>query len=93
MENTRYNATDLTEVATKLYHAFTGQKPDEALQERIQAGVEAAVKLYEVDPRLLYALSNAVAPLVDKQFEKYGIKKDENPTRMIFKSIEELFKK
>jgi hypothetical protein len=93
MTNPKYNASDLTEVASNMYHAFTGDEPDAAMRSRIQVGVEAAVKLYEIDSRLLYALSNVVAPLVDKQFERYGIKKDENPTRMIFKSIEELFEK
>lgn len=93
MANTKYNTNDLTEVASNMYHAFTGDEPDAAMRSRIKAGVEAAVKLYEIEPKLLYALGNAVAPLVDKQFERYGVKKDENPSKMIFKSLEDLFRK
>ncbi len=95
MENTKYNAKELTDVAVGLYHALTGDKPNEALKERIGAGVEAAVKLYEIDPKLLYVLGNAAAPLIDAHFRKYDVevKGAEAPTSRMFRSIEELFHK
>lgn len=92
MENQKYNSQDLTEVATKLYHAVTGIKPDGPVKERIQAGVEALVKLYETNPELLYALGNAAATPLDLQLEKYtGMKSDYELFKMFLRCLGQLY--
>lgn len=90
MTNVKYNAGDLTEVATNLYHAFTGTKPDDNIRDRIKAGIEAAVKLYEIDPGLLYVLGNAIIPSMDAQFSKYNLMGTERPSGRLFHGLDEL---
>ena len=46
----------LITIASNLYYALTGQKPDDATAGRIRSGVEAALGIKKVDENLFYGL-------------------------------------
>ncbi|MBU0470116.1 MAG: hypothetical protein KKA62_05220 [Nanoarchaeota archaeon] len=58
MKEYKPNVDNLTGIVSNLYHAVTGEKPDEQMQERIKAGVEGLVNLYQENPQAFYALAS-----------------------------------
>jgi len=90
----QYDPKKLTDVAVNLYHAVTGKKPDQELHERIGAGVEAAVGLYETNPQLLRGALEAVAPLIDNYIEdQFKLGERSYDSKKTLRDIADLFKK
>ena len=65
------NTDNLKGIVDKLYHAITGNKPDDKMKERLYAGVEGMLELYKESPNAFYALA-AVA--VSEGAERLGFK-------------------
>ena len=70
-EKPKYDPKKLTEIAVLGYHAITGDPASEELRERIGAGVEALVRLYDVDPRFVAALGETIAPYIERTIDRY----------------------
>lgn len=51
------NADNIKHIVENLYHAISGNKPDEKMKERLYAGVDGMIKLYEENPNAFYALA------------------------------------
>ncbi|HLD79901.1 MAG TPA: hypothetical protein VJA18_05045 [Candidatus Nanoarchaeia archaeon] len=56
------NVGNIKNIVEKLYHAVTGDKPDDAKREQLYAGVEGMHQLYRENPNAFYAVA-AVAIL------------------------------
>ena len=97
MTDKPYDPKKLTDVACNFYHAIIGQKPDEAVRDRIGAGIEGVIQLYNSNPQLLYAFADAAVPLVDHYFEtKFGYNGGAEGKRFadsMFESLKKLFEK
>ena len=65
------NANNLKVIVEKLYHAFSGDEPDDKMRERLYAGVEGMIQLYEENRNAFYAIA-AVSLL--EGTEKLGLK-------------------
>ena len=58
----RPNKRNINSIVENLYHAISGNKPDEKVKERLYAGVEGMLQLYKENPNAFYATA-AVAVL------------------------------
>tara|TARA_Y100000310_G_C20615064_1_gene780190 strand:- start:533 stop:862 length:330 start_codon:yes stop_codon:yes gene_type:complete len=70
-EKPKYDPHELSEIAILGYHAITGLEPDLKTNQRIRAGVEALVKLHDVDPKFVAALGETIAPYLDAKIDQY----------------------
>jgi hypothetical protein len=68
------NQDNLKGIVENLYHGITGNKPDEQMKERLYAGMEGMLKLYEENPNAFYVMA-AVSLL--ESAERYGMKSRE----------------
>lgn len=67
------NKGTLEKIAINGYHALTGQKPDEAVQERLKAGVDALVNLYKIDRPAASAVTAIIISQVGSTFANSGL--------------------
>lgn len=65
------NTNNLKSIVEKLYHAISGNQPDDKIKERLYAGVEGMVQLYGENRNAFYAVA-AVSLL--EGTEKLGLK-------------------
>ena len=75
MTNYQPNVKNLKYIVEKAYVAATGEM-DEEIKERLYAGVDAAVRLYQENPNIFYAV--AAASLAEGA-QAIGIKNDVVP--------------
>ena len=71
MTNYKPNQDNLKSIVERLYHAFTGDKPDDKTKERLYAGVEGMIQLYEENRNAFYAVA---AVTLSESVERLGLK-------------------
>ena len=54
----RPNVKNIRHVVENLYHAFTGEKPDDKTKERLYAGIDGMHQLYKEKPDAFYAAAS-----------------------------------
>ena len=52
------NVGNIKNIVEKLYHAVTGDKPDDAKREQLYAGVEGMHELFKENPNVFYAAAS-----------------------------------
>ena len=70
MKDYRPNIDNLKGIVENLYHAFSGDKPDDKMKERLYAGVDGLAKLYEESPAAFYTLA---AMSLSEGASKFGL--------------------
>jgi hypothetical protein len=86
MTEIKYDAKALTQVSVNLYHAITGDKPDEKMTARLGAGIEAMVGLIEQDKNLAYSVLQSLAARYDTQLGQEKDGKELHTLKSIFQS-------